>query len=103
MNKPSNTSRGGFNFCKIMNETTNLHTQTAIARTLWNPADGRIEYTFTFAFRGREQYLQFRRLWKENYAALSRSIRAEKDRIKTAMRAREYAGDFQNHTRQLRL
>jgi hypothetical protein len=86
-----------------MNETTNLHTQTNIARTSWNPASGRFDYSFTFAFRTREQYLMFRRSWKENYVVLSQSIRTEKELVRATMRKREYAGGYQSKARQLRL
>ena len=56
-----------------MNEQTNIHTQTIINKT-WNN-EGGFEFSFAFAFRNKEQYLSFRRLWKDNYAALSVTLR----------------------------
>jgi hypothetical protein len=80
----------------IMNETnaTNIHTQTKTSKT-WNHAEGRFTFSFVFAFQTREQYLDFRRHWKANYAALSKSLRDTKELIKATMRKREYAGNHQ--------
>src|SRR6185503_19663152 len=65
----------------------NIHTQTVINKT-WNPAKGAFEYSFAFPFTTKAQYLEFRRLWKENYALLTVSLRAQKALIKSTMRQR---------------
>jgi hypothetical protein len=79
-----------------MKETkeSNLHSQTIIHET-WNPIHFRFDYFFEFAFRTRGQYVDFRRDWKQNYAALSQAIRGLKALIKATMRKREYAGTQQ--------
>ena len=73
----------------------NIHTQTVINKT-WNPPKGAFEYSFTFAFCNKAQYLEFRGLWKESYALLSIALRAQKALIKSTMRERQYAGAFQS-------
>jgi hypothetical protein len=73
---------------------TNIHAQTSTTKT-WNPAANRFEFSFAFAFRTREQYLEFRRQWKENYAALSTSLRHQKALIRETMRNHEHAGTQQ--------
>jgi len=73
----------------------NIHTQTVINKT-WNPAKGAFEYSFAFPFTTKAQYLEFRRLWKENYALLTVSLRAQKALIKSTMRQREHAGKYQS-------
>jgi len=62
----------------------------------WNRAAGKFDYSFVFAFRNKEQYLAFRRLWKEKYAALSSAIRNHKRETKAAQRQHEYAGKLQS-------
>jgi hypothetical protein len=79
----------------------NIHSNTIIHKA-WNQAKVRFEHTFDFAFRTKEQYLEFRRCWKENYAALSESIRGSKALIKATMRKREYAGKHQSELRPLK-
>jgi hypothetical protein len=78
-----------------MTENTNIHTQTIINKS-WNAASGSFDYSFVFAFRGKEQYLTFRQLWKENYAALSHAIRSLKAEIKVTSRKHEHAGLLQS-------
>ena len=74
---------------------TNIHSKTIINKS-WNQPAGRFDYSFVFAFQTRAEYLEFRRLWKINYAAFSQSIRALKAAIKATMRQREYAGKLQS-------
>lgn len=83
-----------------MNNDTNIHKQTVISKT-WNSKSGKFEFSFIFAFQNKEQYLDFRRLWKQNYAALSTTIRTQKALIKTTMRKHEYAGKIQTEARNL--
>jgi hypothetical protein len=73
---------------------TNIHSKT-ITHKAWNQARGQFQYSFVFAFKTKGQYLEFRRCWKENYAALSGAIRDLKALIKTTMRSRDYAGKHQ--------
>jgi hypothetical protein len=80
----------------------NIHSKTAAHRT-WNQLDNRFEHSFDFVFRTKEEYLEFRRCWKENYAALSESIRGLKASIKAIMRKREYAGKEQSELHRLKL
>ena len=84
-----------------MTEPKNIHTQTIINRD-WNTATRAIDVSFVFAFYSKEQYLTFRRLWKENYAALSCTIRRQKEQIKTTQRQREYAGQLQSKAHELK-
>jgi hypothetical protein len=79
----------------------NLHAQTHINQN-WNAVESRFDYDFTFVFNSREQYLEFRRQWKENYATLSRSLRELKRLTSTTMRQREYAGKLQAEVRALK-
>ena len=74
---------------------TNIHTQTIIHKA-WNASEGRFDHSFVFAFRTRTEYLEFRRGWKQNYAALSQAIRGLKALIKATMRQREQAGPHQS-------
>ena len=83
-----------------MTENTNIHTKTIINKS-WNSASGSFDFSFVFAFRGKEQYLKFRKLWKENYAALSQTIRSLKAEIKATSRRREYAGKLQSKAHEL--
>lgn len=83
-----------------MNNDTNIHQQTIINKT-WNSQTGKFDFSFIFAFQNKEQYLDFRRLWKLNYAALSATIRNHKASIKATMRKREYAGKLQTEARHL--
>jgi len=78
-----------------MNNQTNIHKQTLIHKT-WNSTQGKFDFSFVFAFQNKDQYLDFRRLWKQNYAELSATIRSKKLLIKTTMRSREYAGGLQS-------
>jgi hypothetical protein len=78
-----------------MNKDTNMHTKTIINKT-WNSSSGKFDFSFAFAFQNKEQYLEFRRLWKQNYAALSTTIRNHKASIKETMRKHEYAGKLQS-------
>ena len=73
---------------------TNIHTQTNIDKT-YSLALGRYVYHFNFAFENREQYLDFIRFWKANYAALSVTIRDQKRLVSDTMRRSEYAGKGQ--------
>jgi len=84
-----------------MNNDTNIHQQTIINKT-WNSQTGKFDFSFTFAFQNKQQYLEFRRLWKQNYAALSTTIRNHKASIKSTMRKQEYAGKLQSEARNLR-
>jgi len=72
----------------------NIHSKTITHKT-WNQANGRFDHSFDFVFRTKDEYLEFRRCWKANYAALSESIRHLKASIKALMRQREYAGQQQ--------
>jgi hypothetical protein len=74
---------------------TNIHSETIINKN-WNQPAGRFDHSFVFAFQTRTEYLEFRRLWKINYSALSQSIRELKASIKASMRHREYAGKQQS-------
>lgn len=80
----------------LMNKTneTNIHAQTKTTKS-WSQSEGRFTFSFAFLFHTREQYLEFRRQWKANYAALSKSIRETKGLIKATMRKREHAGPHQ--------
>jgi hypothetical protein len=78
-----------------MTNQTNIHALTIINQA-WNPAKGSFDYSFTFAFQGRDQYLAFRQLWKENYATLSRTTRNRKTDVKAIQRKQEHAGPFQS-------
>ena len=84
-----------------MKEQTNIHTQTIINKT-WNSSEGAFEFSFTFAFRNKEQYLTFRQLWRDNYAALSVALRGRKQLIKSTMRKCEYAGTLQIEVHELK-
>src|SRR5215472_6911605 len=84
-----------------MIENTNIHTQTIINQS-WNPAKHASDFSFVFAFQNREEYLAFRRLWKENYAALSGTIRSQKKETKATMRKHEYAGKLQGQVHGLK-
>jgi hypothetical protein len=84
-----------------MIEHTNIHTQT-ITNQSWNAGKHAFDFSFVFAFRNREEYLAFRRLWKENYAALSGTIRSHKSEAKATMRKHEYAGKLQNKVHELK-
>ena len=78
-----------------MNEmNTNIYTQTTTDKD-WNQTALRFDYRFLFAFRTKAEYLEFRRLWKANYADLSVSIRGLKSQIRDTMRRQEYAGKLQ--------
>ena len=46
--------------------------------------------------------MEFRRCWKENYAALSESIRGLKVLIKATMRKHDYAGKHQSELRPMK-
>lgn len=81
---------------------TNIHNQTNINQN-WNPASGRSEYYFTFVFATKAEYLEFRRLWKANYAALAALIRNLKQQIKDTMRQQAYAGKLQSELCKLRI
>ena len=83
-----------------MNNDSNIHTKSIINKT-WNSSSGKFDFSFAFAFQNKEQYLEFRRLWKQNYAALSTTIRNHKALIKSTMRKREYAGKLQSEARNL--
>jgi hypothetical protein len=80
-----------------MKETkeNNIHSETIIHRT-WNQTENRFDYSFVFAFQTKATYLEFRRCWKQSYAALAESIRGLKSSIKALMRQREYAGQHQS-------
>jgi len=84
-----------------MNEQTNIHSHTTVGKS-WNGVRNAIDFSFTFAFRSKEQYLIFKRLWKENYAELSRTIRDRKQQVKSTMRKREYAGKLQRELHELK-
>ena len=73
---------------------TNMHSKTITHKT-WNQLNGRFDHSFDFVFRTKDEYLEFRRCWKHNYAALSQSIRDLKASIKAMMREREYTGPKQ--------
>lgn len=79
-----------------------IHSKTITHKT-WNQSNGRFEYSFDFVFRTKEQYLEFRRCWKENYATLSEAIRGLKASIKATMRKHEYAGKQQSELHGLKL
>jgi len=81
---------------------TNIHTKTIINK-VWNQIEGRFDYSFGFVFQTKAEYLDFRRYWKSNYAALSLSIRGLKVSIKAAMRRHEYAGKQQSEAHHGRL
>jgi hypothetical protein len=80
---------------------TNMHSKTITHKT-WNQLNGRFDHSFDFVFRTKAEYLEFRRCWKENYAALSQSIRSLKAAIKAMMRQREYAGNQQSKLHKLK-
>jgi hypothetical protein len=77
-----------------MKNDTNMHTQTTSTKS-WNDASHRFDFLFKFAFESREQYLEFRREWKRNYAALSKSLHEQKRLVRNTMRVHEYAGTHQ--------
>lgn len=54
-----------------------------------------IDYTFSFEFKGREEYLEFRREWKERYMQLSKEIREAKGNLKNEMRRQAAEPDHQ--------
>jgi hypothetical protein len=83
-----------------MKNETNIHNKTIINKA-WNSSKGKFDFSFLFAFQNREQYLEFRRFWKQNYAALSATIRTCKAMIKATMRKREYAGKLQSEAHNL--
>ena len=83
-----------------MKEMT-IHSKTITHKT-WNQLEARFDYSFDFAFDGKKQYLDFRRSWKENYTALTQSIRTLKELIKATMRKREYAGKHQSELHKLK-
>lgn len=83
-----------------MNNQINIHKKTIIDKA-WNTNIGKWDFSFKFAFQNKEQYLDFRRLWKQNYATLSTTIRAQKALIKATMRRREYAGKLQSEAHNL--
>jgi len=72
----------------------NIHAQTTSNKT-WNPVERVYHFTFTFAFGTREQYLDFRRHWKEFYAALATSLREQKQLVRVTMRSGGKAGEHQ--------
>ena len=78
-----------------------IHSKTITHKT-WNQVKCRFDHSFDFAFQTKEQYLEFRRCWKENYAALSESIRGLKALIKATMQKAEYAGKHQSELRPLK-
>jgi len=80
---------------------TNIHSKT-ITHKAWNQVKGRFDHSFDFVFQTKEQYLEFRLCWKENYANLSESIRGLKALIKATMQKREYAGKHQCELRTLK-
>ncbi len=84
-----------------MIEYTNMHTKTIINQT-WNSLKSTFDFSFVFAFRNKEEYLTFRRFWKENYAALSSTIRGHKNEAKSIMRKHEYAGQLQSKVHDLK-
>jgi hypothetical protein len=84
-----------------MTENMNIHLKT-IAHQNWNTARQAFDFSFVFAFRNKEEYLMFRRLWKENYAALSSTIRSHKNEAKATMRKHEYAGKLQSKVHELK-
>ena len=73
----------------------NIHSKTATHKA-WNLKTARFDHSFDFAFQTKEQYLEFRSCWKENYAALSQTSRNLKALIKATMQSREYAGKPQS-------
>jgi hypothetical protein len=77
-----------------MIEKQNIHINTIINRA-WNLAGGKFDFSFVFLFRNKEEYLAFRRFWKENYLALSNAIRNQRREVKAIQRKREYAGQLQ--------
>src|SRR6185369_1847273 len=79
----------------------NIHNNTTINRT-WDSVSGAITFSFAFAFRNKEEYLAFMRLWKENYAALSVTIRNQKQVVRGTMRKQEHAGEHQGMLRELK-
>lgn len=83
-----------------MNKETNIHKQTIINKN-WNATSGKMEFSFTFAFANKEQYLEFRSVWKQHYAELSTTIQGRKALIKTTLRSHEYAGELQRDAHNL--
>lgn len=83
-----------------MTNQTNIHKQTIINKA-WNMKTGKWDFSFVFAFQTKDQYLQFRQLWKQNYAELSGTIRQNKSLIKVTMRSQEYAGKLQSEAHTL--
>lgn len=79
----------------------NIHTQTTSNKT-WDPVERVFQFTFTFAFGTREQYLDFRRHWKEYYAVLSTSLREQKQLVRATMRSGAKAGEHQARVRSLK-
>ena len=84
-----------------MIEPKNIHIQTMINKA-WNSTAGKFDFSFVFTFRTKEEYLVFRRFWKENYAKLSIAIRTHKLEIKTTMRKNENAGPIQGKVHELK-
>jgi len=84
-----------------MIEKKNIHINTIINQG-WNPARGKLDLAFVFTFQNKEEYLSFRRFWKENYASLSGAIRNQKRDIKATQRQREYAGQLQSKAHELK-
>ena len=79
----------------------NIHSKTITHKT-WNQAESRFDHSFDFAFQTKEQYLEFRLCWKENYAALSETIRGLKTLIKATMQKRQHAGKHQSELHTLK-
>ncbi|SRR5258708_5338092 len=83
-----------------MNNDTNIHIKTIINKA-WEMTKRKFDFSFIFAFQNKQQYSEFRRLWKQNYASLSATIRAQKALIKATMRLSEYGGKLQNEAHKL--
>jgi hypothetical protein len=62
---------------------------------------GKWDFSFAFGFQSKDQYLEFRQIWKQNYAELSTTIRSRKASIKAMMRSRENAGKLQSEAHNL--
>jgi len=54
---------------------------------IYNSETDSWNYTFTFSFEGKAQYLEFRKWWRFEYMELSNRIRAANLDIKQKMRA----------------
>ena len=76
-----------------MNDT-NIHIRTKVNK-FWSAAIKRFDYNFEFAFSNRDEYCEFRRLWKAAYVGLSELIRMQKRLVATTMRQQEHAGKHQ--------